>query len=249
MRVSRFYQEGEIQVGDEIALTQANHRHAVQVLRLKEGDKLVLFNGKSGEYKARISVTDKRNSQVVVEEYSPVDRESSLASTLILANIKSDKMDFAIQKAVELGVTTIQPMYTERSVIKLKSNRLEKKMQHWQGVIVAACEQSGRTVIPEIKEPCEFDAIFSNYADTTQISMLPGSNHHIQTLKLPEINSKNKGVALIIGPEGGFSDDEEQRMQLHNVQSVNFGKRILRAETAVVVGMTACQMVWGDLQP
>ena len=244
MRVSRFFQEGEIQVGEVIALTQANHRHAVQVLRLKLGDSLILFNGKSGEYSAKVSATDKRNSQVVVEEYDPVDRESSLAITLILANIKPDKMDYAIQKAVELGVTTIQPMYTKRSVIKLKSNRLEKKILHWQGVMIAACEQSGRTAIPEIKEPCDFEEIFSKFAGTTQISMLPGSSNKIQELELGENSNE---VSLIIGPEGGFSDDEEQIMQSNKVQSVNFGKRILRAETAVVAGITACQMTWGDL--
>jgi 16S rRNA (uracil1498-N3)-methyltransferase len=244
MRVSRFYQEGDIKVGEELALTQANHRHAVQVLRLKEGDDLILFNGQSGEYAAKVSATDKRNSQVIVEEYYPVNRESSLSITLILANIKPDKMDFAIQKAVELGVSTIQPMYTKRSVIKLKSNRLEKKMQHWQGVIIAACEQSGRTAIPAIKEPCDFDEIFSAYDGTTQISMLPGSENKIQQMKLDE---SHNGVSLIIGPEGGFSDEEEQLMQSKNVQSVNFGKRILRAETAAVAGITACQMAWGDL--
>ena len=177
MRVSRFYQEGEIQIGEAIALTQANHRHAVQVLRLKVGDNLILFNGESGEYSAKVSAIDKRNSQVIVEEYDPVDRESPLSVTLILANIKSDKMDFAIQKAVELGVSKIQPMYTKRSVIKFKSNRLEKKMQHWQGVMIAACEQSGRTAIPKIKEPCDFEEIFSKYDSTTQISMLPGSSN------------------------------------------------------------------------
>ncbi|MEB8431600.1 16S rRNA (uracil(1498)-N(3))-methyltransferase [Cocleimonas sp. KMM 6892] len=244
MRVSRFYQEGDIKVGEELALTQANHRHAVQVLRLKEGDDLILFNGQSGEYAAKVSATDKRNSQVIVEEYDPVNRESSLSITLILANIKPDKMDFAIQKAVELGVSTIQPMYTKRSVIKLKSNRLEKKMQHWQGVIIAACEQSGRTAIPAIKEPCDFEEIFSAYDGTTQISMLPGSENKIQQMKLDE---SHNGVSLIIGPEGGFSDEEEQLMQSKKVQSVNFGKRILRAETAAVAGITACQMAWGDL--
>ncbi len=244
MRVSRFYQEGVIQVGEEMALTQANHRHAVQVLRLKVGDSLVLFNGNSGEYSAKMSATDKRNSQVIVEEYDPVDRESSLNITLILANIKPDKMDYAIQKAVELGVTTIQPMYTKRSVIKLKSNRLEKKMQHWQGVMIAACEQSGRTAIPVIKEPCDFEEIFSKYDGTTQISMLPGSSNKIQDLELDE---NNKEVSLIIGPEGGFSDEEEQLMHTNNVKSVTFGKRILRAETAVVAGLTACQMAWGDM--
>ncbi len=244
MRVSRFYQAGEMQVGDEIVLTQANHRHAVQVLRLKVGDILILFNGKSGEYSAKVSAIDKRNSQVVIEAYDPVDRESSLALTLILANIKPDKMDYAIQKAVELGVTTIQPVYTKRSVVKLKSNRLEKKILHWQGVLIAACEQSGRTAIPVIRKPCDFEDIFSNYAGTTHIAMLPGSSNKIHLLKL---DNENSAVSLIIGPEGGFSDDEEQFMISKNVHSVNFGKRILRAETAVVAGITACQMAWGDL--
>lgn len=249
MRVSRFYQEGEMKLGEEIPLTQANHRHAAQVLRLKVGDSLILFNGKLGEYAATISATDKRNSQVVIEGFDPIDRESPLSIHLVLANIKSDKMDYAIQKAVELGVTTIQPMYTTRSVIKLKNNRLEKKMQHWKGVIIAACEQSGRTVIPSIKEPCHFEEIFVKYADMIQIAMLPESQNKIQALSFQEGNNNNeaKEVSLIIGPEGGFTDEEEQSMRSNDVESVNFGKRILRAETAVVSGITACQMAWGDL--
>ncbi len=244
MRISRFYQETNIQVGDELDLSVVNHRHAVQVLRLKIGDSLILFNGRGGEYEAKIIATDKRKSKVLIESYDRINRESTLEITLAIANIKSDKMDFAIQKAIELGVTTIQPMYTQRSVIRLKSNRIEKKMQHWQGVLVAACEQSGRTVIPKLNEPCGLEEVLGSCLQGVCIAMLPKASTKINDLKL---ENDNKKITLLIGPEGGFSPEEERMMIANSVQSVNFGKRILRAETAVVAGITACQLQWGDL--
>ena len=149
MKISRFYQKSQMQVGNELELSSANHRHAIQVLRLKLNEEMVPFNGEGGEYLARVISSDKRNSCVILDSFSTVNRESPLSTTLALATIKPDKMDFAIQKSVELGVSAIQPLYTKRSVIKIKKNRLDKKMQHWQGIIIAACEQSGRTKLPD----------------------------------------------------------------------------------------------------
>lgn len=244
MRISRFFQQTPIQVGDELELSATNHRHAVQVLRLKVGNSLILFNGDGGEYQAKLVSSDKRNSLVMIEEYDRVNRESTLDITLAVASIKSDKMDFSIQKAVELGVTAIQPIDTERSVIKINSKRLQKKMQHWQGVLIAACEQSGRTAIPELRETCSLESLISDCANKNCIAMLPQASKKLKDLKLKDTTS---GITLIIGPEGGFSLDEERMMMVNSVQAVTFGKRILRAETAVAAGITACQMQWGDL--
>lgn len=244
MKISRFYQESNLENKQELELSQANHRHAIQVLRMKLGESLILFNGKGGEYLAKLISIDKRKSHVELKSFSPVNRESPLQSTLVLAMIKPEKMDFALQKAVELGITTIQPMYTNRSVIKIKASRLEKKMQHWNKVIIAACEQSGRTSIPILKEPQIIEPCLSEYANTLGITMLPGSNPKIT--ELHDVNL-DQGISLFVGPEGGFTDEEEKMMIDGGLVAVSFGRRILRAETAAIAGLTVCQQCWGDL--
>ncbi len=245
MKISRFYQEGHFEIGQEYDLSQVNHRHAVQVLRLKINEPLIMFNGEGGEYTARLLHVDKRQSSLLIESFNNVSRESPLQSTLLLATIKPEKMDYALQKAVELGVSTIQPLYTKRSVIKIKENRLPKKMQHWQGVIIAACEQSGRTKLPELREPQSIEQCVKQYATGCYcLAMLPGANR-----KLADLNKRDiaGGIGLMVGPEGGFTPDEETLMRESGVEPINLGCRILRAETAVVTGLTACQLQWGDL--
>lgn len=244
MRIPRFYQEINVQLGQEQTLSAINHRHAIQVLRLKLDDDLILFDGKTGEYTTKVSVCNKRDSAVRLEAFSEVNRESSLKSSLILSTIKSDKMDFAIQKAVELGVSHIQPMISHRSVIKIKKDRLQKKMQHWQAIIIGACEQSGRTQIPIIEEPLSLEVCLEKYQTNFCIGMLPTSENKFQDLKSLQ---KDQGIALFIGPEGGFTNEEETLMDSYDIEMVNFGSRILRAETAVIAGLTACQQQWGDL--
>ena len=244
MRIPRFYQEIDVVIGQSQSLSALNHRHAIQVLRLKINDVLVLFDGKGGEYLAKINVANKRDSTVLLESFNDVNRESCLNSSLVLSTIKSDKMDFAIQKAVELGVTTIQPMISNRSVIKIKADRLQKKMLHWQAIIIGACEQSGRTQIPNLEEPKSLEACLVKHQTDFCIGMLPTSTEKFSDLSLVNIK---QNVILFIGPEGGFTDDEETLMQQHQINTVNFGSRILRAETAVIAGLTACQQQWGDL--
>lgn len=244
MRIPRFYQEINVELGQQQSLSVVNHRHAIQVLRLKLDETLILFDGKGGEYVAKISTANKRDSAVLLESFSDVNRESPLNSTLVLSTIKSDKMDFAIQKAVELGVSKIQPMISHRSVIKIKADRLQKKMQHWQAIIVGACEQSGRTQIPILEEPVSLEACLNKYKADFCIGMLPTSTEKFSDLKL---DKPKQNIALFIGPEGGFTDEEESLMQSYEINTVRFGPRIFRAETAVIAGLTACQQLWGDL--
>ncbi len=249
MKISRYFQEESFEIGQVIELSKENHRHAVQVLRSEVASPLIMFNGEGGEYKARFVDIKKHHSWVKIESFNPQNRESALKITLVLAMIKPDKMDFAIQKAVELGVNVIQPIYTQRSVIRLKSNRLEKKMAHWQAVIVSASEQSGRTSLAEILPPIDFALWLKQVPPgSLSVAMLPG-NHPGMT-KLAESSSivaACREVLLVIGPEGGFSDAEEQQIVSANINPVSFGPRILRAETAVVAGISACQLCWGDL--
>ncbi len=248
MKIPRFYQDEDIsqvfEEGGELALSVKNHRHAIQVLRLKVEEKLIIFDGKGGEYLAYIKAFDKRKSSVQLVSFIDSSRESTLTTTLNLAMIKPDKMDFAIQKSVELGINIIQPIYCERSVIKIKVNRLQKKMEHWQGIIIAACEQSGRTKIPEIYEPLALvDCLKKDLNTNLGIVMLPTAEAQLETLNELE---KNQTVALYIGPEGGFTDNEEHEIQGNNIKGICFGPRILRAETAVIAGITAIQQRWGD---
>lgn len=252
MKIPRFYQKEAFIVNQTIELSNENHRHAVQVLRLNKGAPLILFNGEGGEFVATLVEVKKRCSTVLITSFDPVNRESSLKITLILAVIKPEKMDFAIQKAVEMGVFNIQPLYTQRSVIKLKANRLDKKMHHWQGVINSACEQSGRTAIPQLFEPLSLDNCLNSLSATNalNIAMLPGDSPDLSQI---EPNGDIQKLSLIIGPEGGFTEDEESQLfsqvdrEKANVTGVSFGPRILRAETAVIAGITACQLRWGDL--
>ncbi len=244
MKIPRFYQEIDVEVGQDQRLSATNHRHAVQVLRLKVDEALILFDGQGGEYLAKLNAVNKRDSAVLLESFSDINRESSLNSTLVLSTIKLDKMDFAIQKAVELGVTRIQPTISHRSVIKIKADRLQKKMQHWQAIIVSACEQSGRTQIPILEEPLSLEACLNNHKADFCIGMLPTSIEKFSDLK-PDNNEQS--IALFIGPEGGFTGEEEALMQSYEINTVNFGNRILRAETAVIAGLSACQQQWGDL--
>jgi 16S rRNA (uracil1498-N3)-methyltransferase len=243
MRIPRFYINQPLQPDNELMLPKEIHRHAIQVLRLAVDDVLILFNGKGGEYRAILTNAQKRHSCVRIISFDAINRDSPLEISLAIAMIKADKMDFAIQKAVEMGVNCIQPLYTKRSVIKLKVNRLDKKLTHWQGVIKAACEQSGRTSIPQILSPTPLELWLSSTSPTRHLVMLPGQYPHIATLKPP----KNEKITLIVGPEGGFTDQEVSLLLSSNIKAIQFGPRILRAETAVIAGVAICQQQWGDL--
>jgi 16S rRNA (uracil1498-N3)-methyltransferase len=246
MRIPRFYINQPLQPDNELMLPKEIHRHAIQVLRLAVDDVLILFNGKGGEYRAILTNAQKRHSCVRIISFDAINRDSPLEISLAIAMIKADKMDFAIQKAVEMGVNCIQPLYTKRSVIKLKGNRLDKKIAHWQGVIKAACEQSGRTSIPQILVPIPLMLWLQSSTVSTSLHlvMLPKKHLHITTLKPPE----NEKMILIVGPEGGFTDQEvDLLLSFNKVEAIQCGPRILRAETAVIAGIAVCQQQWGDL--
>ena len=242
MRIPRYFIDQPLDVEQKLALPDELHRHAIQVLRGKVGDALILFNGQGGEYHAEFIEVDKRKSSALIHSHDPIDRESPLDITLVLALIKSDKFDFALQKAVEMGVTSIQPVIAARSVMNVKANRLDKKMLHWQGVISSACEQSGRTRIPELLPVISFSDYLSSASQRLNLAMLPEA-----TTTLAELPVPTSPVSLLVGPEGGFRDDEVRLMAAQKVQVVKFGPRILRAETAVVAGLALCQSQWGDL--
>ena len=243
MRIPRFYINQALELGLTIDLPTNIHRHAIQVLRLKINENIILFNNNGGEFLACLTLAEKRKSAVSIISFDDTNRESPLHTTLALAMIKSDKMDFAIQKAVEMGVNCIQPIYTHRSVINIKANRLDKKMTHWQGIINGACEQSGRTVLPTIHLPTSLELWLQEPFSSIRLAMLPGEYPHISSLSPP----LEKQVSLIVGPEGGFTEQEVELLISSNITGIQFGPRILRAETAAIAGISLCQQLWGDL--
>lgn len=242
MRIPRFYLSENLQVGQSLDLPAETFRHAIQVLRLAVGEELILFNGRGGEYRARLSTVSKRSATAQIEAFNAHDSESPLAMTLVQAMLKPDKMDFALQKAVELGVTAIQPLITQRSVVRVAGEKADKKMQHWQGVIIAACEQAGRTRLPHLYEPLDLSDYLAQPCSGTRLLLAPGEFPRLQ--QLPALATP---LAVLIGPEGGFMDQEVTQCLQAGGTAVSLGGRILRAETASTAVLAILQQRYGDL--
>ncbi len=246
MRLPRFFQAGSIQTGEALLLSTENVRHAIQVMRLRPNDLLIIFNGEGGEYTARICTATKRSAEVEILSYDPVNRESPLNIQLACALIKPDKMDITIQKAVELGVTHIQPLLTERSVIQIKATRLEKKLRHWKAIIKNACEQCGRTRIPDISSPVRLQHYLLNPPSGLRLAMSPTAKKTVQHIKKCRQPSS---IEILIGPEGGFSETETDLIEKDkHTLLLSFGPRILRAETAAIASLVLLQSTLGDIR-
>ncbi len=243
MRTPRFYTPEPLAVGEELLLPDTTFRHAIQVLRLNAGEPLILFNDTGGEYQARVTSVSKRAASALIENFSSIDSESPLHLTLAIAIIKPDKMDFALQKAVELGVACIQPLITQRSVIRIGKDKTDKKIQHWQGIVQAACEQSGRTRLPTVEIPQTLESWLESTTTGTRIILAPGDYPLINALAedLP------RPISLLIGPEGGFTDEEVEMCVKAGVTAVSLGPRILRAETASTTALALLQQRYGDI--
>ena len=243
MRIPRFYCPIALSVNSSVNLPENTFRHAIQVLRLNIGEALIVFNGQGGEYLATIDSISKRGASMVIQQYQTGISESPLHLTLAQAIIKPDKMDFALQKAVELGVSAIQPLFTERSVVRLNKESLEKKHSHWQGIIIAACEQSGRCIVPVLKPSLYLEDYLNETQTTQRLILVPGDYPKIKQLLPPAHNE----IELVIGPEGGFSESEVQLSLQAGLQAISLGSRILRAETATLTSLALLQQQFGDL--
>lgn len=242
MRAVRIYQPGHYQLGQILTLNQAASQHVGLVLRLTVGDKITLFCGDNTEYLACITAIKKKLIEVSIETITEVSRESALQVHLAQSLVKGDKMDWIIQKAVELGVASITPLVTDRSVVRLDGDRLEKKRQHWQTVCIGACEQSGRNQIPPIHQALSFEQFLSQ-SDAKFTYML---SPQAEASWPKNLNSAEKRV-ILIGPEGGFSQQEVTFATQHQVRGIRMGPRILRAETAAITAIAVMQALYGDL--
>lgn len=226
-----------------MALPDAVARH-VQVLRLKQGALITLFNGMGGEYTASIEHLEKKQVQVMVQSFSAREAESAHSLCLAQALPEGSKMDWIMEKAVELGATAIQPLISSRSVMRLTEDRAAKKMHHWTGILSAAAEQCGRNRLPHLAESQPFDSWIVQQDLHRRLLLSPrGSEPLSQWAR----HHPAQAVTLIIGPEGGLSPSEEEAAIAHGALCLTLGERVLRTETAGLAAMAALQAVWGEL--
>lgn len=241
MRTIRIYQPGDYDKGQTIALSREASLHVGTVLRMQPKEHLTLFRGDNLEFKTTITEVNKKQVTVNVTEVLHVNRESSRTIHLAQGISKGERMEFVIQKAVELGVASITPLLTERCVVKLDSTRLLKKHQQWQAICIAACEQSGRNQLPTIHQACSLADYLARSDDTTHFVLDPTTKATWRDYIPIE-----GGISLLIGPEGGLSHDEIEKARALKFLPLALGPRILRTETATIAGLTLFQALAGD---
>lgn len=241
MRNPRFFEPQTLNINTEINLSDDAVQH-IRVLRLKNGTTITLFNGDGGEYLATLLVVEKRSVTVNIDSFKETTNESPLTLHLGQVISRGDRMEFVIQKAVELGVSEITPLLSERCGIKIKADRLEKKQQQWQKIAIAACEQSGRNIVPTINTVESLTTWCEQKSEAVKLTLHPRAEYSINTL--PE-NINN--IHLLIGPEGGFTDEEVALTKTLKFTETLLGPRILRTETAALTAITALQCRFGDL--
>lgn len=242
MRTVRIYQPGPYDKGHQVELSATASQHVGVVLRMQVGDPLCLFCGDNREFKARIIAVQKKKVVVSIDDVAPVSRESPLSIHLAQGISKGDRMEWVIQKAVELGVQQITPLMTTHCVVRLDSDRLNKKLAQWQAIAIAAAEQSGRNQLTIIHPARTLDAYIQDCGATTKRILDPNATQSWRN------HTDTKGdIALIIGPEGGFSEAEIIRAQDFGFEPLSLGPRILRTETAAIAALSMIQGTDGDL--
>lgn len=242
MRSIRIYEPGSYDVNETVTLSPSASQHVGVVLRMQQGDPLILFCGDNREFSATIVRVDKKKVIVTITAVQEQNRESPRLIHLAQAISKGDRMEWVIQKAVELGVASITPLFTTRCVVKLDANRLEKKHQQWQAIAVAACEQSGRNQVPLIHPTLTLENFLNRCSSPIRLVLNPNG-----AISWRDYSASTGDISLLIGPEGGLSDDEITQAQLQGFQSMVLGPRVLRTETAAIAALSVLQAVCGDL--
>ena len=243
MNSPRFYCREPLSPGAHVDLPEPVARHAVRVLRLPPGAAIVLFDGRGGEYAATIERIERDRVVAAIGGWSDVERESALAMTLVQAIQAGDKMDYTIQKAVELGVRHIVPVDSRRSVVRLAGDRAGKRVAHWQGVAASACEQCGRNQVPLVAPLERLENWLARPAPgVLRLMLAPGAA--VALTALPACLE----VQLLVGAEGGLDPLEVMAAAQAGFQAVSLGPRILRTETAGLAAMAALQTLWGDFR-
>ncbi len=226
-----------------ITLDLVAAHHLARVLRKKVGFSFHIFNGNGTEYSARIISIVKRKVEIEIIEALHIEDEAKLKLHLLIALSKGERMDFALQKSVELGVHSITPVISERTVVRLPAERLERKMEQWRKIIISACEQSGRCLIPTLMPIQPIDQTISK----PPVGLLLLLDHRSKN-SLNQLNAPLDSINLIVGPEGGWSESERQRLLNAGFKGVQLGPRVLRTETAPLAALAAIQTLWGDFR-
>ncbi|MCB1678559.1 MAG: 16S rRNA (uracil(1498)-N(3))-methyltransferase [Halioglobus sp.] len=241
MRIPRIYSEQSLQPHTRLVLPADAGQHLARVLRKREGDALLLFDGRGGEFPAQITAVQRQTVTVAVGEHRPLERESALAIHLGIALSRGERMDWVVQKATELGATELTPLYTGRTEVKLDGARSDRKVRHWQQVAISACEQCGRNRLPAVHTPQRLgDWLTATRAERRLVL------HH-RAAPSAAAGERPASVALLIGPEGGLDDGEILAAERAGFQPLQLGPRVLRTETAPLAAIAILQARWGDM--
>lgn len=241
MRIPRIYIDQPLAITEAVLLNENASHYLSKVLRMQEGRELIVFNGQGGEYSAQIKEIGKKQISIQVNQFAEDNRQSSLELHLAIGISRGERMDWVLQKATELGVTQIIPLITERTEVKIKGEKQDKKIQHWQQIIISACEQCQRNILPILQEPKVVDDWLKTVSTDYRFVL-----HHRNDQSLSQ-SSVPKSVTLLIGPEGGLSEKEIALAEIEKFQSLRLGPRVLRTETAPVAAISLVQYLWGDL--
>lgn len=237
----RFYLPENLSVGQTVALPDNIVRH-LNVLRVRPNENITLFDGKGKAHAARLTVLEKRRAEAEILHEETADTESPLNITLIQSISSGERMNFTLQKSVELGVTAIQPVISERCIVRLDGERAAKRLARWQEIVISACEQSGRNTVPPVLPIIGYrEALDKMPSESTKLIMSIN-----RARKLGDIRQPSGAIVFMVGPEGGWTEQEEQQAFEAGFQAVTLGKRILRTETAPLAALAAMQTLWGD---
>jgi 16S rRNA (uracil1498-N3)-methyltransferase len=245
MRIPRIFTELSLCCDSTAVLDGSAARHLSSALRMKVGQEITLFNGQGGEYAAELTEVGKNQVAAKVVEYRDIDRESALKLHLVIGVSRGERMDLIVQKATELGVAEITPLFTERTEVKLSGERLAKKVRHWQQVAISACEQCQRNLVPTINDPITLDQ-WLQQSDKTDDGTLKLVLHHRTEKRLSE-HQAVKDICLLVGPEGGLVEREIEAAIESGFQPLALGPRVLRTETAPLAAISIMQSLWGDM--
>ncbi|MBS0287226.1 MAG: 16S rRNA (uracil(1498)-N(3))-methyltransferase [Proteobacteria bacterium] len=240
MFIPRIYYPQPLNVGDTITFDKDRAHYLLTVLRLISQDEVIIFNGQGGEYDAQL-IVDKKRVHAKISAFKNINRESPLEIHLGQALARGDKMDFIIQKATELGVSSITPLFSKQSHVKLDQARIHKRMEHWQNIAISAAEQSGRLRVPTLYSPVTLEQWVRNPFQGFSLVFSPASQNSLKSI------TPGLSLRVAIGPESGWDDNEVRMMLSHQFTDATLGPRILRAETASMSALTMLQGFYGDL--
>ena len=240
MRIPRIFTEQDLATGDTVPLEESASHHLSKVLRMQVGRELIVFNGKGGEYSATIVEITKKSVCISLGEHVAANRESPLQLELAIGISRGERFEWVLQKATELGVTKITPLVTERTEVKTGGDRQEKMQERWQQILISACEQCQRNLLPQLSAPVPI----TDWLKTVD-SDLCFVLHHRDSQGFPA-DKNPQSVTLLIGPEGGLSEHEISQALAQNFKALTLGSRVLRTETAPVAAISLVQYLWGD---